>query len=120
MPPGPIANSTRATRFSVVAVSLAALSITALAFTIYGISHTRNLSGPSLADVSTEAIWTTLVCTPISLLLSILAMKARARCLNPRPRMPLVALSVSMPLAIGVVLLAVLLFILAAFDHPGS
>jgi len=75
---------------------------------------------PSLADVNPAATYMTLVGAPASLLLSVLAMKTRARCLNPRPRMPVVALLLSTPLVVGAVLLVFLLFILAAFDHPGS
>jgi len=123
MPPGPISNATRATRLARVAVILAAPSIVALSVIAYGVSHPGNAGAvpmPSLADVSPAATYMTFVGAPTSLLLSVLAMKARARCLNPRPRTPVVALLLSTPLVVGAVLLVFLLFILAAFDHPGS
>jgi hypothetical protein len=117
MPPGPHMNAVRATRLGLAAASLAALSAAAFAVTIHGISDQRN---PSLADVSSAAVCAALFGAPVSLILSILAMKARGRCLNPRPKAPLVALSVSIPLVVGAVCLVYVLLVLAAFDHPGS
>jgi len=120
MPLGPIVNATRATRLALVAAFVAALSIAAFAIIAYSVSHPNNLGVvpmASLADISTAAVCTALVGAFISLLLSILAMKARARCLNPRPRMPLVALFVSTPLVAGAVLLVFLLLFLEALGH---
>ena len=116
MPPGPTKNAFRATRLGLAAAFLATLSVLAFAFTIYGIPH-RN---PSLADVSSAAACTALLGAPVSLILSILAVKARGRCLNPRPKVPLVALSVSIPLVMGAVYLVYVLLVLAAFEQPGS
>ena len=120
MPLGPIVNATRATRLALVAVSLAALSIAAFAIIANGVLHPENLRAVSMAflsDVSRAAACTALVGSLISLLLSILAMKARSRCLDPRPRMPLVALFVSMPLVAGAVLLAILMIFLEGLGH---
>jgi hypothetical protein len=116
MPLGPTINAIRATRLGVAAASLAALSVAAFAVTFRGIPPIN----PSLTDVNTAAACTALLGAPVSLLLSILAMKARGCCLNPRPKVPLVALSVSIPLVVGAVYLVWGLVVLAAFDHPGS
>jgi hypothetical protein len=74
----------------------------------------------SFVDVGSAAACTALVGAPISLVLSILAIRARSRCLNPRPRIPVVALCVSTPLVASAVYLAYVLLIIEAFKHHGS
>jgi hypothetical protein len=112
MQSGPTINATRAARLALVAVSLTALSIAAFAIFTYSASHPK-----SPAFVSTAAIWTTFVGAPLSLLLSVLALNARARCLNPRPKMPVVALWVSAPVVVGAVLLGLLMLFLEGLGH---
>src|SRR5688572_29575252 len=123
MPLGPIHNATLASRLGLAAVCLAALSIAALVITVYGMSHPKNLGVvpmASLVDVGSAAACTALVGAPISLVLSILAMKARSRCLNPRPKLPLVALSMSTPLVASAMYLAYVLLVIEALKHHGS
>jgi len=120
MSSGPVVNATRARRLALVAVCVAIFSLAGFCIVSYSFSHRKNLPAipmASLVELSTAAAYTALIGAPISLLFSILAIKARARCLNPRPKMPVVALYVSAPLVAGAILLIVFLLYLEGLGH---